>query len=195
MARPIVGLFESHAHAQQAVNDLTASGVRREDISLIASDTRGEYSRSVNDEAQTGEGAVTGAVGGGVLGGLVGLLIGVGALAIPGIGPIVAAGPLAAALGAAGTTAAVGAGIGAASGGLLGALVGAGIPEDEAHLYAEGVRRGRTLVSVSTNDASSGTIAGILQRNGAADINALGSEWRQSGWSRFDPDAGPYTRR
>jgi hypothetical protein len=192
MARTIVGLFDTHMEAQQAVNDLTTSGVARDAISIVASDARGEYATSVGDTSQAGEGAAAGAVSGGVLGGLLGLLVGVGALAIPGIGPIVAAGPLAAALGTAGATAVAGAGIGAASGGLLGALIGAGIPEEEAHAYTEGVRRGGTLVTVTTDAVADSTVTAILQRNGAVDIDARGAEWRRSGWDRFDPNADPY---
>jgi hypothetical protein len=194
MARTVAALFDSHAHAQQAVQDLTASGVRREDISVIAQDARGEYATAVGGESRAGEGAAAGAVGGGVLGGLLGLLVGIGALAIPGIGPIIAAGPLAAALGSAGAGALVGATTGVAAGGLIGALAGAGIPEEEAHVYAEGVRRGGTLVTVATNDMNSSQVSSILLRSGAVDINKRGEEWRRSGWSRFDPDAGPYTR-
>jgi hypothetical protein len=193
MARTIVGLFDTHMEAQQAVNDLTASGVARDAISIVTSDARGEYATSVGG-SQAGEGAVAGAASGGVLGGLLGLLVGVGALAIPGIGPVVAAGPLAAALGTAGATAVAGAGIGAASGGLLGALMGAGIPEEEAHVYSEGVRRGGILVTVSTDSLADSAVTTIMRRNGAVDIDARGAEWRRSGWDRFNPDADPYIR-
>ena len=193
MARTIVGLFDTFAQAQQAVQDLTSSGVRRDDISIIASDSRGEYARELGGESKAGEGAVGGAIGGGVLGGVLGLLVGIGALAIPGIGPVIAAGPLAAALGAAGASAGAGAGIGAASGGLIGALVGAGIPEEEAHVYAEGVRRGGALVSVTTDDMSAGAVQASLRSHGAVDIRSRGEEWRRSGWSGFDPNAEPYT--
>jgi hypothetical protein len=192
MARTTVGLFDTFAQAQQAVNDLTNSGVRRDDISIVANDMRGEYSREIGGESKAAEGAVGGALGGGVLGGVLGLLVGIGALAIPGIGPVLAAGPLAAALGAAGATAVAGAGIGAASGGIIGALVGAGIPEEEAHVYAEGVRRGGVLVTAVTDDAIAGTAQSIMRRNGAADVRARGEEWRRSGWNSFDPNAEPY---
>lgn len=195
MAKTIVGLFDHFTEAQNAVQALVNAGFLREDISVIANDRRGDYARAVGETGTTaaGEGAAAGALGGGVLGGVLGLLIGVGALAIPGIGPVLAAGPLAAALGTAGATAAVGAGIGAATGGVLGALVGAGVPEEEAHIYAEGVRRGGTLVTVSASDSMAPRAADILTRSGAVDVKRRGSEWRSGGWSRFDENAEPYT--
>lgn len=196
MAKTIVGLFDSFNEAQNVVQELVNSGFARERISLVANDARGEYgnvlrSREVG-ETSVAEGAGAGAVGGGVLGGVLGLLVGLGALAIPGVGPIIAAGPLAAALGTVGASTVVGAGIGAVSGGLLGALVGAGIPEEDAHYYAEGVRRGGTLVMVTADDATANTAYSILERRGAVDIRTRGAQWRQSGWERFDPNAGPY---
>jgi len=97
-------------------------------------------------------GATTGAVAGGVLGGLTGLLVGIGALAIPGIGPVIAGGALASAFGLGGGTAVAGAGIGAAAGGIVGALTGLGFSDDEARYYDEGVRGGRTLVTVHEDD-------------------------------------------
>jgi hypothetical protein len=126
MMETVVGLFETREQTRRAVEALKAAGFRAEDMS-IAMRNPGEAAE-VAGEAGVGTGAAAGAVGGGLLGGLGGLLVGVGALAIPGIGPIVAAGPLAAAL--------AGAGLGAATGGLLGALVGAGIPEEEARHWA-----------------------------------------------------------
>jgi hypothetical protein len=73
-------------------------------------------------------------------------------------------------------------------------LVSAGIPEEQAHFYAEGVRRGGTLVTVRTGDVADSSVRDILQRNGAVDMGARGAEWRRAGWSRFEPDAGPPTR-
>lgn len=195
MTKTIVGLFDSFTDAQNALQRLIDAGVRRDDISIVANDQRGEYGRAVGstETSAAGEGAAAGAIGGGVLGGFVGLLVGVGALAIPGIGPVLAAGPLVAALGAAGASTVVGAGIGAATGGVLGALVGAGVPEEHAHVYAEGVRRGGTLVTVTAEDSMATNIAGILQSAGAVDIDRRGAEWRSGGWSRFDENAEPYT--
>ena len=199
MAKTVVGLFDTFTDAQNVIQELTSAGFSRSDISLLANDARGEYStmRSVGDTGDTGEsgageGAAAGAVGGGVLGGVLGLLVGVGALAIPGIGPVLAAGPLAAALGTAGASTLVGAGIGAAAGGVIGALVGAGIPEEDASFYAEGVRRGGTLVVVKSSDDMANRAYDILQRYGAVDVDKRSGEYRSSGWNSFDPNSGPY---
>jgi hypothetical protein len=130
-------------------------------------------------------GAAAGAGIGAVLGGLAGLLVGLGALAIPGIGPIIAAGPLATTL--------AGAGLGAATGGLVGALADAGIPEGEAGVYAEGVRRGGTLVTVRAGEDMVSRATEIMNRYTPVDINQRTTEWRDSGWSGFDANAGPYS--
>jgi hypothetical protein len=192
MAHTVMGLFRSYDQAQQAVADLVNMGVRAEDISVVASDAKGEYTRTIGDEHTPAEAAATGAASGGVLGGVLGALVGIGALALPGIGPVLAVGPLAAALGSAGAGAAIGAATGVISGGLLGALVEAGVPDEHAHVYAEGVRRGGTLVSVAADGAMSDSVADHLRRHGAVDIDERGTAWRQSGWDRFDPNAEPY---
>lgn len=186
MANTIAGLFDNFSEAQSAVQDLVNSGIPREDIGITANDARGEYANVGKEEkAHPGGGAAAGAGIGAVLGGIGGILVGIGALAIPGIGPILAAGPIAAAL--------VGAGVGAAMGGLIGALTQMGVPEEEAHLYAEGVRRGGTLVTVATDDASVDTVTAILNRHGAIDIDRRAAEWRGRGWTGFRPDAQPYS--
>jgi heat induced stress protein YflT len=197
MTKTVVGLFDTFAEAQHVVQDLVNTGFRREDISLLANDARGEYQnyRTVGEDTTSAaaEGAGAGAVGGGVLGGVLGLLVGVGALAIPGIGPVLAAGPLAAALGTAGASTLVGAGIGAATGGLIGALVGAGIPEEDASFYAEGVRRGGALVMVKTSDELAQSAYDTLRSHGAVDVDERSGAWRQSGWTGFNPNAEPYS--
>ncbi|MEN9934052.1 MAG: hypothetical protein RLZZ387_631 [Chloroflexota bacterium] len=194
MATNVVGLFDSWNEAQRAVQDLMDSGIRQNDISIVANDAEGNLRQHHAGGTEAEEGLAAGAVGGGVLGGVLGLLAGVGALAIPGIGPVIAAGPLAAALGSAGAGAVVGAGAGAVGGGLLGGLVGLGIPEDDAHLYAEGIRRGGALVTVRTSENRVEPIAAIMQRHGVIDIDDRSAEWRSSGWSRFDENSKPYTR-
>lgn len=136
MARTIISLFNSIDDANHAVQDLINNGVPREDISLIVSDRRGEWTSA--------DAARTGATAGTALGGGIGLLAGLGALAISGIGSALAAGPLAAALG----LGVAGAAAGAAAGGLIGALTKAGVSEDHAHVYAESVQRGGALVAV-----------------------------------------------
>jgi uncharacterized protein (TIGR02271 family) len=187
MASTIVGLFDTFNEAQAAVQDLVSTGISRDDISLTSNNATGEH-RIDGDAGEhhgthAGSGAATGAGIGAVVGGIGGLLVGMGLLAVPGVGPILAAGPLAAAL--------AGAGIGAVTGGLLGALVGMGIPEEDAHAYAEGVRRGGTLVTVATDDAHSGPVADILNRHGAVDIDTRAAEWRGRGWGGFRHDAQP----
>ncbi len=198
MARTVVGLFDTFAEAQHVVQDLIDNGVRPEDISVLANNAGTQYTttKAVGDDSasSTAEGAGVGALSGGALGGVLGFLVGVGALAIPGIGPVIAAGPLAAALGAGGAGALVGAATGAATGGVLGALIGAGIPEEDAHYYAEGVRRGGTLVTVSTDDVSGSTVYNAMRRHQAIDIEERGTQWRESGWNRFDPNADPLTQ-
>lgn len=199
MAKTVVGMFNTLSDGQNAIQELIDNGFRKEDISLIAHDGRNGKTGIADNTSmsetgkEAGKGAAAGAVGGGVLGGVLGLLVGIGALAIPGIGPILAAGPLVAALGAAGASTLVGAGVGAAAGGLVGALVGAGIPEADANFYAEGVRRGGTLVTVSAADNLVDRAADIMQRHGAVDIDERLASWQQSGWTRFDESSEPLT--
>ncbi|MCB0195330.1 MAG: hypothetical protein KDJ65_25505 [Anaerolineae bacterium] len=193
MTKTVTGLFDDIGQAQRAVEDLVESGFSREDISLVAADPNEEYGRHFGPYGETtyeqaseaGSGAATGAVAGGILGGLGGILLGLGALAIPGVGPVIAAGPIAAGL--------VGAGVGAAAGGLVGALIGWGIPEEEAHYYTEGVRRGGTLVAVRTPDHQVSRVADILGAYNPVNLDERVETWRSSGWSGYDPDAEPYT--
>jgi uncharacterized protein (TIGR02271 family) len=189
VAKTVVGLFDSFAEAQHVVQDLIDGGFRREDISVVSNDEAHRDRRAVGDDNNASEGAGAGAVAGTVGGGALGLLIGAGLLAIPGIGPVLAAGPLAAGIGTAAATigaGALGAGIGAATGGLIGGLVGAGVPDEDAEYYAEGVRRGGTLVTVSADDAMAGTAHDIMMRHNAVDIDDRASQWRSSGWTGFD---------
>jgi len=186
MDKTIVGLFDQFRDAQQAVRELVDIGFSRDDISLIANDVAGEYSNSLASADQI-SGTAAGAGTGAVIGGIGGLLVGLGALAIPGIGPVIAAGPLATTL--------LGAGVGAAAGGMIGALIDAGVPEEEAGYYAEGVRRGGTLVSVRAEDEMMiDRAVNVFERHGAVDVKQRVAGWRQSGWTRYDPQAGPYTQ-
>jgi uncharacterized protein (TIGR02271 family) len=181
MAKTVIGLFESLHEARQVVQELVDRGFRREDISIVAQHEGNVVTEREGD--RTG-GAAVGAGAGAALGGLGGLLVGLGALAIPGIGPAIAAGPLVSAL--------AGAGIGAAAGGLIGALTDLGVPEEETHYYAEGVRRGGALVTVEAEDAMADRAADIMTRHGAVDLEERAAQWRQGGWTRFDPAAAPY---
>ncbi|MDO9707157.1 hypothetical protein [Paracraurococcus lichenis] len=188
--RTIARLFDSYADASAAVRDLEAAGIARDDISLIAS--RGDAGTGTTatgadttTEADSGTGAGTGATIGTLVGGGAGLLAGLGALAIPGLGPIVAAGWLVATL--------TGAGVGAAAGGLLGGLTGAGLSEEESHVYAEGVRRGGNLVTVRADDTRATEIESIMARHNAANAETRGADYRAAGWSRYDEAADPAT--
>ena len=203
MARLVVGLFDTMRDAEAAVHDLRALGVDTTDLSFVANNRHGDYDQSghyaggttAEGTSEAAEGAGFGATGGAIVGGLAGVLIGLGALAIPGIGPVLAAGPFAAAIGTAGAAVgagALGAGIGAAAGGILGALVGAGIPEEDANLYAEGVRRGGALVMARVDDQQLEAALDIMERHNVVDIDERGQELRSAGWSRYDEHAGPY---
>lgn len=187
MAKTVVGLMESATEAQRVVQDLTTScGCQRSDIGLMAREMEGagesgkrasggKRSRS-RDGGDVAHGAMKGAGTGAAVGGVLGLVAGVASLAIPGIGPIIAAGPIAAAL--------AGAGIGAAAGGIIGALANLGVPEEHAHYYAEGVRRGGTLITVRADtDAAADCAQRVMQQHGAMDIEERGSQWRSQGWS------------
>ena len=179
--KTVVGLFDSINEARSVVNQLDNAGFERDHISLVASDASGEYQTSTGDGTATGAGATTGAVAGGALG----VLAGLGALAIPGIGPVIAAGPLLAGL--------AGAGVGAVAGGMLGALVDEGVPEEEARYYTEGVRRGGTLVIAKVDDGASDEAAEIMNRNHAVNVKERSADWQSRGWSGYDENAEPYS--
>ena len=152
----------------------------------MSSDTMGTAARDgdvepVVDTDEAASGAGTGATIGTVLGGGAGLLAGIGALAIPGIGPIVAAGWLVAAL--------TGAGAGAAAGGLLGRLTGAGVEERDAHVYSEGVKRGGSLVTVRTDDARAAEAEAIMARHNPVDSSTREADYKAGGWSTYQGDA------
>jgi hypothetical protein len=187
--KTVVALFDDFEHARMAVQELHDAGFGGDSINMVARDANGDYTRHLGGTMSEGAqetvedaagGAATGAGVGAVLGGLGGLLVGLGALAIPGIGPVLAAGPLAAAL--------TGAGIGAAAGGLVGALSEMGVPETESHNFAEGIRRGGTLITVQTEDERASEAADILNRHHPVNVSRRSEFWRQSG------DYGDYDR-
>ena len=191
MSVVITRLFDTYEHASQAVGELEASGIPHSDISIVANNQGGTISAATDstyatEDAETGAGtgAGTGATIGTVLGGGAGLLAGLGMLAIPGIGPVVAAGWLIAT--------AVGAGVGAGAGGLLGSLVGAGVSEEDAHVYAEGVRRGGTLVTARVDEGQRAAVEGVMDRFSGADASVRGDEYRADGWKKFDETAPAY---
>jgi hypothetical protein len=202
MAQTVIALYDELKTAERVVRDLRDLGIPDRDISLVAQDAAGHYAGTLGADTEVreptrreregGAGAGAGAGIGAALGGLGGLLVGLGALAIPGIGPVVAAGPLATAI-----SGLVGAGVGAvaggAAGGLIGALVDMGLPEEEAERYTEGVRRGGTLVAVRVDDHDTDRVRETMNRHDPVDIDQRVEEWRAGGWRGFDPQAEPYS--
>jgi hypothetical protein len=160
----VVGLFHNQADAERAIQRLKQEGFSENQIGVAIKDRSRQEELIEGTGTQAAEGAATGAISGGVLGGVVGLLAGVGALAIPGVGPIIAGGTLASTL--------AGAGIGAAAGGLLGALVGMGVPEEDAKHFDQGFRAGGTLVTVAAGGREEAARAGLYESG--ADLGSLG---------------------
>lgn len=186
MTRTVTGLFDSFDAATQAVKDLEAAGIPHRDISIVANNTENQWSAPTGLGAEKpGAGAAAGASMGAALGGGAGLLAGLGLLAIPGLGPVVAAGWLAAT--------AVGAVAGGAAGGLVGSLTNAGVSPEHAEIYAEGVRRGGSIVTARVEDTLASRAESILSSRGAVDPNVRAAAYRESGWTRFDQKAPPFT--
>jgi hypothetical protein len=244
--KTIVGSFDSFDEAKRVARDLMDEGFRDNDVNVVASNARGDYSatstgtagstsalagssaaigttgvagtgttsnygrgdyaqtRGVGDDtmrtdsgvlgrdrdndrdaADDASGAATGAVTGGVVGGAAGLAASLMGLAIPGIGPIIAAGPIVATLS--------GAGVGAVAGGLIGGLTDMGVSKTDAEYYAESVRRGGALVTVRADDTRAERAAEIMREHGAIDIERRADQWRQRGWTGWNDQAQPYT--
>jgi uncharacterized protein (TIGR02271 family) len=171
MSKTITAFFESYDDAADAVRRLEAGGIAHRDISIVANNEGERYSSHAkrtfdgtnhDHDTHADDGAGTGATVGTLAGGGAGALAGLGMLAIPGLGPVVAAGWLVSTL--------VGAGAGAALGGLAGSLVGAGVPEDDANAYAEGVRRGGALVTVRASDADVDRVVSVLDDDGKVNV-------------------------
>jgi uncharacterized protein (TIGR02271 family) len=184
--KTITSFFERYEDAADAVRRLEAAGIAHRDISLVANNEGDRYSshasRTYDENSRFDEddndGAATGATVGTLAGGGAGLLAGLGMLAIPGLGPVVAAGWLVSTL--------VGAGAGAALGGLAGSLVDAGVDENDAHAYAEGVRRGGALVTVRATETDVDRIVDILDDEGTVDLDERETSWRSEGWAGRD---------
>ena len=199
--KTVIGLFDDFQTAQNAVQSLVNRNFNRNDISVAANNTAAGYSADALETASEGEGrnvamtdgartgAGTGAVIGTGVGGVLGLLASLGTIWIPGVGPIVAAGPLVATL----TGAGIGAAAGAAVGGLVGALTQVGVPEHDAHFYAEAVRRGSALLIVRADDNQVNTIADILADHGAVDVDKRREFFLHGGFTAHSPAAKPYT--
>jgi hypothetical protein len=156
-------IADSASQAEQIVEDLQSAGFDSSEISVLMPDTGGKHDFGHVKATKAPEGATTGAAAGGATGGVLGLLAGIGALAIPGVGPFIAAGPIMAALS--------GAALGATTGGLVGGLVGLGIPEIEAKRYEEKLRNGNFLIAVDARDSDRVDRAKEIFKNaGAEDI-------------------------
>ncbi|WP_431323334.1 general stress protein [Rhizobium sp. YTU87027] len=185
--RMVAGLYDNYDDARRAVMALEDAGIPSDDISIATNkangvDVEGQGSRAA-------EGAGTGAGLGALVGGAGGLLTGLGMLAIPGVGPVVAAGWLAAT--AAGVAA--GAAAGGAVGGIVGAMVSEGVPEEDAQVYAEGIRRGGSVVAARVEEGRAAAAQSILDRARPVDIAARRASYVEQGWTRFDENADPYT--
>ena len=163
----VFGIYNNRAHAESAVDRLMASGFSSDDVSVLLPDAQSSKDFAHEKSTKAPEGATTGVAAGGAVGGTLGLLAGIGALAIPGVGPFIAAGPIMGAL--------AGLGVGGAVGGLVGALVGMGIPEYEAKRYEGRVKAGGVLLSVhcDTSDEVS-SAKDLLEKTGAEDISSSG---------------------
>lgn len=165
--KAVVGIVSNQSQAEQLVAELQRAGFSASDISALFPDKRGTRDFAHEQNTKAPEGAVAGAGAGGAIGGTLGLLAGIGALAIPGVGPLIAAGPIMAALS--------GAAAGAAVGGVTGALIGMGIPELEAKQYEAKVKDGNILLSVHVEDSDERARAKkILQKGGARDVVTAG---------------------
>jgi hypothetical protein len=189
MTVTISRLYDSYPDAEKAVRRLEAAGVPHSDISIVANNSDNWWNSDkkpdrdhdgVDDRA---EGAGKGAGIGAGVGGAAGLLAGLGLLAIPGLGPVVAAGWLA--------STALGAAAGAATGGVVGALTEAGVSEEDAPAYAEGVRRGGTLVTARVAETDRARFDAVLDQS-AVNLRDRRAAWQKSGWNNFDPSSKPY---
>jgi hypothetical protein len=163
----VFGIYPSYAAVENGVDALKTAGFRNTDISVLFPENVGSKDFAHEKGTKAPEGASTGAGTGALIGGGLGWLVGIGALAIPGLGPFIAAGPIVAAL--------AGAGVGGAVGGITGALIGMGIPEYEAKRYEGRVKEGGILLSVhSDNSEWTKRAKEILERTGAQDISSTG---------------------
>ena len=163
----VFGLYRDRTNAETGVDRLLSAGFRNEDISVLLADNAGTKDFAHEKHTKAPAGAATGATTGGVVGGTLGLLAGIGAIAIPGVGPFIAAGPIMGAL--------AGIGTGGVVGGVLGALIGMGIPEYEAKRYEGMVREGRVLLSVHCDNSEWVRRAkDILKTSGAEDVSSTG---------------------
>ena len=178
--RTITRMYDNYADAIAVVKELEAADLSaNREISLVANEHAHGRDTVAPEDRDRGTHAGTGAGVGAAVGGVVGILTGLGLLAIPGVGPLVAAGWLATTL--------AGAGVGAVAGGLVGALTSAGVDPEEAKVYEEGVRRGSTLVAVKVDDAEATRVEAIMDQSQPRDWRARQQEYVDGGW---DPSHG-----
>ena len=172
----VFGIYRDQMNVENAVNALREEGFRNTDISVLFPENVGTKDFAHEKHTKAPEGATTGATSGAVIGGGLGWLAGIGALAIPGLGPFIAAGPIMAAL--------AGAGAGGVVGGLTGGLVGMGIPEYEAKRYEGRIKEGGMLLSVHSDDREwTKKAKQVLERTGAQDVSSTGeasADWDKS---------------
>ena len=165
----VFGIYSSVTQAELAVDALVNGGFTNADVSVLMSDNQGSKDFAHEKNTKAPEGTTTGVAAGGAIGGTLGLLAGIGALAIPGVGPLIAAGPIMGAL--------AGLGVGGAVGGIVGALVGMGIPEYEAKRYEGRIKEGGVLLSAHCDTSEQIDRAKtILKQTGATDIASAGEE-------------------
>jgi len=198
MTKTISHLYNDYPSAQTAARDLETAGLDGGDISILASNADDWYNNDKSDVKHVDirhdkdrdgvddrtEGAAKGAAIGGAAAGAAGLAAGLGLLAIPGIGPIVAAGWAASTL--------AGVVTGGVSGGILGALVESGVSKEDADVYAEAIRRGGALIVARVSDEDVARYQAVLDRSGGS-VAARATAYRTAGWKGFDPAATPYT--
>jgi hypothetical protein len=193
--KTVVALYANETKAYDAMRDLVDEGFSREDLSIVARESAGEYAERVEDPALTDiaerdereEGPdASGAGTGAAIGALAGLAVGIGVLVIPGIGPVIAAGPIATVL--------AGAGVGAVVGGLVGALTDTGVPREHAEAYADAIRRGGTLLLVRASDERVTIASDIMYRYAPIDMDTRASELQHKDWTGVDERSDPFTR-
>jgi len=197
MTTTISRLYNNYSEAQEAVRNLETSGVKHGDISILASNADEWYSndnkdnevktfpdRDLDGKDDRAEGAAAGGGVGAAVGGAAGLLAGLGLMAIPGVGPVVAAGWLVSTL--------AGAAAGGATGSIVGALTQSGIGKEDADIYAEGLRRGGAVVSARVADSDAQRLQAIMDRSSVR-VTDRAAAYRKAGWKSFDPNATPYT--
>lgn len=188
--RTLIAVYDDIDTARHVIEELRGANYDPADISLVISDPEGQYSNYLNNEpvhsdahdVSAGEGATFGAL----MGGLTGLGVSIAALAIPGVGPVIAAGPLLSAI-LGGT---IGAAAGAATGSIVAGLVDLGVPEDEAGIYAESVRRGGAMVIVRTRDDTTDNAAAVMRGHDPIDLDESARHWRERGWDTFNEKSG-----